>query len=144
MVPWLDGYEKQRTASSFMASLFGAFAGFGLLLCGVGLYGVLAYAVRRRLREFAVRIALGARRRDVVQVVVHDAAVMALAGVGIGAFVALKITRPVIDILVGYPYAAVLALVGGELVLFTVALIAALGPVSLAAKADPIEILHAA
>src|SRR5204862_8291581 len=110
--PWLANYEGALTAVGFMASLFGAFGMFGLILCAVGLYGVLAYSVSRRLREFAVRVALGARRRDVIRLVLHDAAVTALAGVGIGAFFALWITRSIIDDLTGFPYAAVTALVG--------------------------------
>jgi putative ABC transport system permease protein len=127
-----------------MALLFGSFAGFGLLLCGVGLYGVLAYTVSRRLREFAVRIALGARRRDVMRIVIHDAAVMALAGVGIGAFVALRVAHPIIvDMLGATPYAPAIALVAGELVLFTVTFIVALAPLRQAASADPVEVLRA-
>ena len=141
--PWLDHYESQRTESTFAASLFGSFAAFGLLLCAVGLYGVLAYAVSRRLREFAVRIALGARRRDVARLVVHDAAVTALAGVAIGAFVALYVTRALMDQVVMIDYAHAIALVAAEAILFAVAFVAALGPVRQAAKADPIEILRA-
>jgi len=143
--PWLDHYENVRDATAFMASLFGAFAGFGLVLCAVGLYGVLAYTVTRRLREFAVRVALGARRRDVIRLVVHDAAVTALAGIGIGAFVALWFTRPIIDSLdvVSVPYAPVVALVASESLLFVVAFVASLGPVRRAAQADPLEVIRA-
>jgi len=141
--PWLDHYEGQRTESTFAASLFGAFAAFGLVLCAVGLYGVLAYAVSRRLREFAVRVALGARRRDVARLVVHDAAVTALAGVAIGAFVALYVTRALMDQVVMIDYAHAIALIAAEAILFVVAFVAALGPVRQAAKADPIEILRA-
>jgi ABC-type antimicrobial peptide transport system permease subunit len=128
-----------------MASLFGAFAAFGLVLCAVGLYGVLAYTVTRRLREFAVRVALGARRRDVMRLVLHDAAVTALAGVGIGAFFALRFTWPIVDGLgaTNISYAPVLALVASELVLLGVAFVAALGPVRRAAQADPLEIIRA-
>jgi predicted permease len=141
--PWLDNYEGRRTDSTFIASLFGAFAAFGLVLCAVGLYGVLAYAVSRRLREFAVRIALGARRRDVARLVTHDAAVTALAGVAIGAFVALYVTRALMEQVVMIDYAHAIALVAAEAILFAVAFVAALGPVRQAAKADPIEILRA-
>jgi predicted permease len=143
--PWLDHYENTRDATAFMASLFGAFAGFGLVLCAVGLYGVLAYTVTRRMREFAVRVALGARRRDVIRLVVHDAAVTALAGVGIGAFIALWFTRPIIDGLdvVSVPYAPVVALVASESLLFVVSFVASLGPVRRAAQADPLEIIRA-
>lgn len=140
--PWLDDYERQRDAVGFFAWLFGAFAGFGVVLCAVGLYGVLAYTVSRRLREFAVRIALGARRRDVIRLVLHDAAVTALAGVGIGAFVALWITRPIMEGMAFVEYGAAYALVGAELLLFTVAFVASLGPVRQAAQADPVEVLR--
>ncbi|HZI41903.1 MAG TPA: ABC transporter permease [Gemmatimonadaceae bacterium] len=141
--PWLDQYESRRAQSTFAATLFGAFAAFGLVLCAVGLYGVLAYAVSRRLREFAVRIALGARRRDVGRLVVHDAAVTALAGVALGAFVALYVTRALMDDVVMIDYAHAIALVAAEIILFAVAFIAALGPVREAAKANPVEILRA-
>ena len=141
--PWLAGYEGTLTATGYMASLFGAFGTFGLILCAVGLYGVLAYTVSRRLREFAVRIALGARRRDVARIVIHDAAVTALAGVGIGAFFALRVTRMIADAMSGMPYATVIALVFAELVLFAAATLAALGPVRQAASANPVEILRA-
>ena len=141
--PWLANYEGALTAVGFMASLFGAFGMFGLILCAVGLYGVLAYTVSRRLREFAVRVALGARRRDVARIVVHDAAVTALAGVGIGAFLALWTTRTITDGMASMPYAEVIALVAAETVLFGAAVLACLGPVRQAAKADPVEILRA-
>jgi excisionase family DNA binding protein len=141
--PWLDQLENKREASGFLASVFAAFAGFGLVLCAVGLYGVLAYTVSRRLREFAVRIALGARRRDVIRLVLHDATVTALAGVGIGAFLALWITRSIIDDLSGFPYAAVIALVAAESILLAAAILASLGPVRRAATADPVEVLRA-
>jgi ABC-type antimicrobial peptide transport system permease subunit len=125
-----------------MASIFGTFAVFGLLLCAVGLYGILGYSVARRLREFAVRIALGARRRDVMRLVVHDAAVTSLGGIGIGAFIALWVTRSLIENN-AFTYAAPIALVSAECVLFAVAVIAALGPVRRAARADPVEVLRA-
>ena len=141
--PWLAGFEGALTMVGFMASLFGAFGLFGLALCAVGLYGVLAYTVSRRLREFAVRVALGARRRDVVWIVVHDAAVTALAGVGIGAFIALSVTRAIAAAMSALPYATVVALVLAELVLFAAATLAALGPVRQAARVDPVEILRA-
>jgi putative ABC transport system permease protein len=141
--PWLADYEGALTAAGFMASLFGAFGIFGIVLCAVGLYGVLSYTVSRRLREFAVRVALGARRRDIARLVVHDAAVTALAGIGIGAFLALYITRSLSDMLANFQYADAIALVAAEAVLLLGATVAALGPVRRAATADPIEILRA-
>src|SRR5262249_52831183 len=112
VAPLLEDYENLRTQIAFMASMFGAFGAFGLVLCAVGLYGVLAYTVARRLREFAVRIALGARGGDVARLVLYDAVVMALAGVGIGAFVALWLTREISSTLsIWGGYSVVVALV---------------------------------
>jgi predicted permease len=91
---WLEGYDGRRQGSAFFASLFTAFGMFGLVLCAVGLYGVVAYTVRRRFRELATRIALGAQSRDIARAVLHDCAVTVLAGIGIGAFVALAASRP--------------------------------------------------
>ena len=140
---WLDSYENVRSASAFMASLFAALGTFGLALCALGLYGVLAYAVSRRLRELAVRIALGARRRDVARLVLHDAAVTALAGVGVGAFVALWVTRAISELLSNVGYADVAALLVAEGILFAVAVAACAGPVRQAIRADPGQILRA-
>jgi ABC-type antimicrobial peptide transport system permease subunit len=75
--------------------------------------------------------------------VVHDAAVTALAGVAIGAFVALYVTRALMDDVVMIDYAHAIALIAAEIILLAVAFIAALGPVRQAAEADPIEILRA-
>ena len=73
----------------------------------------------------------------------HDAAVTALAGVGIGAFIALSVTRAIAAAMSGLPYATVVALVLAEAVLFAAATLAALGPVRQAARVDPVEILRA-
>jgi putative ABC transport system permease protein len=140
---WLQGYDSTRQTAGFLASLFTAFGGFGLLLCGVGLYGVLAYAVSRRLRELATRIALGAQSRDVVRLVLHDAAVTVLAGIGIGAFVALAATHSFADSLLNIHYELALALLAAEAMLLGVAMLACLGPVRQAIRANPVEILRA-
>jgi ABC-type antimicrobial peptide transport system permease subunit len=75
--------------------------------------------------------------------VVHDATVTSLAGIGIGAFLALYITRSLSDLLANIQYADAIALVAAEAVLLFGATVAALGPMRQAAKADPIEILRA-
>jgi ABC-type antimicrobial peptide transport system permease subunit len=140
---WLEGYDGTKQGSAFLASLFTAFGGFGLMLCAVGLYGVIAYTVSRRLRELATRIALGAQSPDIVRVVVHDVAVMVLAGIGIGAFVALAATHSFADSMFNVRYELVVALVGAEAVLFGAAVMACLGPLRQAVTANPVEILRA-
>jgi predicted permease len=140
---WLEGYDSSRHGSAFYAGLFTAFGGFGLLLCAVGLYGVIAYTVNRRLRELATRIALGAQSRDVVRTVLHDVAVMVLAGIGVGAFVALAATSSFAGMMFIVRYELLVALVGAESALFAVAILACLGPLRQAVRANPVEILRA-
>ena len=140
---WLEGYESSRTTTAFIASLFTAFGVFGLVLCAVGFYGVLAYVVSRRLRELAMRVALGARRRDLVRVVIRDATVTVLAGIGIGAFLGIAATEPLAEGMFTLRYELVIALVGAEAALFVTAVLACLGPLKQAVSADPVEVLRA-
>jgi putative ABC transport system permease protein len=140
---WLEGYENRRQYGGFLASVFTAFGAFGLVLCAVGLYGTLAYTVSRRLRELSTRIALGAQSGDVVRVVLHDAAVTVLAGTGIGAFIALAVTRRFAEGMFNVRYELALALVGAESILLVVAVLACLGPIRQALRANPVDILRA-
>jgi putative ABC transport system permease protein len=143
VTPWLWGYEETKTAMGFVTNLFGFIAICGLGLAAVGLYGVLAYAVNRRMREFAVRIALGAMAGDMFKLVMHDGTVMFLAGTGIGAFAAMGAAKWLDSLLYGIPFSDVVALVVSELVLCVVAFLACLAPARHAMRADPVEILRA-
>ena len=140
---WLQGYDGRRQTSGFLASLFTAFGAFGLLLCAVGLYGVVAYTVSRRMRELATRIALGAQSRDIARTVLHDTAVTALAGIGVGAFIALGATHEFAASMFTVHYELALALVAAEAALLGAAALACLGPIRQATRADPVEILRA-
>ena len=73
------------------ARLFGIFGGLALFLAVVGVYGVNAYVVARRTREFGIRLALGATTRDVLWMVLREGLSMAGLGVGIGLLLALAI-----------------------------------------------------
>jgi predicted permease len=140
---WLQQYEDVRAMSRFLSATLAAFGVFGLVLCAVGLYGVLAYTVARRLREFAIRIALGAPSRNVARIVLHDTAVTVLAGVGVGAFFGIAATRGMIDAFFSAKYEFAIALLGAESLLFATALVACAGPVQRAVTADPVAILRA-
>jgi predicted permease len=141
--PYLYGFETTLSSRAFLAQLFASMGSFALILAAVGMYGVLAYAVNRRLREFAVRVALGAQRPDLLKAVLHDGLVMTLAGTGLGAFVAMWSAYLLENLLEDiYPTDA-LTLVSVEAVLIGVALVACLAPAFRAARADPIEILRA-
>ena len=143
--PYLAGWEAELRSRGFVARLFALMGAFALLLAAVGIYGVLAYAVNRRIREFAVRIAVGAERADMLKLVLHDGLVMTLAGTGVGAFVALWAMGLLARYLEGQQVlpSDVLTLIAAELVLITVATLATLAPAFRAMRADPIAILRA-
>jgi len=77
----------------FRAELVGAFAALALMLAAVGIFGVLAFSVGRRAREFGIRLALGARTHDVLRLVLGSALEMTAAGVAIGLAAAAVLTR---------------------------------------------------
>ncbi|HEX6183713.1 MAG TPA: ABC transporter permease [Pyrinomonadaceae bacterium] len=134
------------TRATFMrrypAYLTGVFACVALLLALVGIYGVVSYAVTQRTHEIAIRVALGARGRDVLRLVLRHGLGLALAGVAAGAVGALLLTRLIKGLLFGVSAAdpAVYALVA--LLLLTVALLASLVPARRATKVDPMEALR--
>ncbi len=143
LFPYLYGLQSAVASRSFLAQLFATMGTFALILAAVGIYGVMAYAVTRRLREFAVRVALGARRRDLITAVLHDGVVMTLAGTGLGAFVALWTSYFLQNVLEDVNPTDAPTLVVAEAVLLAVTIGACLSPALRAAKADPIEILRA-
>lgn len=79
-----DRIDLQLAQPRFAMVLLSAFAGLALVLTTVGLYGVMAYSVTRRTREFGVRLALGAPQRTVLQMVLGQAAVLVAIGIGLG------------------------------------------------------------
>jgi putative ABC transport system permease protein len=135
--------DAEIASRDFLAKVFVAMGGVGLALAALGLYAVLAHAVTRRMREFGVRLALGAEPRVLYRMVMHDGLVMLLAGTGIGAFVALGSAYLLNAVLIGvYPTDAV-SLVAAEAVLIAVGLAATLAPARRAVRANPLEILRA-
>lgn len=135
--------EGELASRGFLAKAFVAMGMVALGLAALGLYGVLAYAVSRRMREFAVRVALGAEPRVLLRMVLHDGLVMLLAGIGLGAFAALAAARLLDAVLIAVLPSDVVSLVLSEAVLITVGLAAALVPARRAARANPLEILRA-
>jgi putative ABC transport system permease protein len=84
VVPLEDVVETSLSSRRFLLVLTGAFATLALLLAGIGVYGVISYAVARRTPEIGVRLALGARRSDVARQVMGDTLRVSALGVGLG------------------------------------------------------------
>ena len=123
-------------------TLLGIFAGIGLALALIGLYGVLAYAVAQRRREIGVRMALGAQRADVLQLVVGHGMRLVLAGLGIGLIGALALTRLLRALLFGVGPTDPVTFAATPLVLALTALLACWLPAARASKVDPMEALR--
>ncbi len=139
---WVAQYEveiTQRQSTAYVFELIGLFA---LALSTVGLYGMLSYAGAQRSREFAMRIALGARSVDVVRLVLHDALVLVLGGTAVGAFVGMWGAEIIKRLLYSVDPMDATALVAAEAVLIGVSLAAALGPAIRATRADPVDLLR--
>ncbi len=141
--PWLEKYESSVSYTTFLALVFGAFGVFGLGLCAVGLFGVASYAVSRRSRELSLRIALGASTSHILRIVLHDASVIALGGIGLGALGTLWATRGMRDTLSTAGYQLAGAVIVAECALILVAFAACSAPLVRAASADPVDVLRA-
>ena len=130
----------QRRLTMLLLSIF---AGAALLLAAVGIYGVIAYSVTQRTQEIGIRLALGAQRADVLGMVVRQAAVLALAGIVLGAIGAAVLTRFMRDLLFEVRPFDPVTFFGVAACLTAVALVAAFVPGRRAARVDPVIALRA-
>ena len=134
-----DSYGSQRLAAHLL-EIFGFSA---LLLCVAGLYGLLAYVVTQRTREMGLRIALGARRGDLLWLVMRQAGVMLLIGVAVGSALAFASGRLLRGFLYGVQPHDSWTLALAAVLLFLSGMLAAYLPARRASRVDPMEALRA-
>jgi putative ABC transport system permease protein len=126
----------------FVVVLLGVFAVVAIVMAAVGLYGVVAYAVTQRRKEIGIRVALGARLRDVTQLVVRQGAALTAVGVLLGLTAAAAGGRLVAGLLFGVSARDPLVFGAVATLLAAVALAASYAPARRAAAVDPVEVLR--
>jgi putative ABC transport system permease protein len=125
------------------ATLFGIFSAIGLGLAVIGIYGVMAYSVAQRTREIGIRVALGARRAQVIGLVVKQSAVLTVVGIVIGLAGAAMLSRYLEGLLYGVTPLDPVTFATATALLVLVALVAAYGPARRATGVDPLVALRA-
>jgi len=133
---------KSVAAKRFVMFLLGAFSILALGLAAVGIYGVMAYLVTQRTQEIGVRMALGAQKRDVLNLVVKKGMALAIIGTAIGLVASLALTRLMRSLLFEVTPTDWLTFVITSIVLLTVALLACYIPARRATKVDPLTALR--
>jgi len=132
------GSVFERVAGTFA----GAFGVLALVLAAVGIYGVTAYATRQRTHEIAIRMALGARRKEVLQLVLGQALWLTLSGLGIGIVISLALTRWLKSELYGVASTDLATYAAVSLLLCLVSLAACFLPARRATRVEPMEVLR--
>ena len=125
-----------------MATLSGFFGFLAALLAAIGLYGVISYMVVQRTREIGIRMAIGAKRADVVRMILGEAGVLTVAGLVIGIGLALGAAQAAKSLLYGLKPRDPLTLVMAVILLSAVASLASFLPAHRASKLDPLTALR--
>jgi len=138
MNDWLGQF---RTQPRFRGELLVLFAALGLLLCTVGIFGVISRSVTQQRREIGIRMALGAQPRDTLRLVLREGIGLTAIGIVLGIAGALALARSISGLLYGVPAADPLTFAAVALLLILVALAACYLPARRAMRVDPLVAL---
>jgi putative ABC transport system permease protein len=142
-VTTMDEVMQQQTAARrYTTGLLGLFAFFGLMLAGIGVYGVTSYVVARQTNEIGLRMALGAQRGDVLWMILKQGMVTSVTGAAVGLFAAWILRRTIAQLVFGISPADPATFLSAAAVLVILAGAACLIPARRAAKVDPIVALR--
>ena len=134
--------SESLSTQRFSMVLLGVFAAVALILASIGIYGVISYLVGQRTHEIGVRIALGARRWDVLNLILSQGAKLTLIGVVIGVAASLGLTKLMARMLYGVTASDPLTFIGVAILLSLVALAAGYIPTRRAMRVDPMVALR--
>jgi putative ABC transport system permease protein len=137
-----DLIAQSMSPQRFNMLLLAAFAGLALLLAAIGIYGVLSYSVRRRVREIGIRMALGASQSDILRLVVGDGMKPILMGVALGLTAAVALSRFVASLVFGVPPTDPLTFTAVALLLVVVGIVANSLPAYRATRVEPVRTLR--
>jgi putative ABC transport system permease protein len=144
--PFISDEEQLGTrllTRRFNAIVLDLFAGFGLLLAAMGIYGSIAYAVTQRTREIGVRVALGAQRMSILGLVARRGVVLAMIGVAAGSAGAFALTRVLRSFVSGTSVTNPWVFAGSSALMIVVALLATFLPARRATRLDAVIALRA-
>lgn len=140
--PMTEHLRDSLARRRFNLILLTVFSCVALVLAAVGIYGVISYGVTQRTHEMGIRMALGAKPRDVLSLVVRQAMLLALGGVGIGLLASWALTRLMKGLLFSVSVTDPMTFVAIALLMTLIALIACLIPALRATKVDPLVALR--
>jgi ABC-type antimicrobial peptide transport system permease subunit len=137
--------EQTRVALAIYQMAAGAITMFGvmtILLAAIGIYGLVSYTVQQSTQEIGIRMAVGARRLDVMWTFLRRGTLLAAIGAAIGLVAAVALSGALRSLLYGVGPRDVVSLTGGTAVVMTIALVASLLPAWKASRTDPLTALR--
>lgn len=142
VTPMSDRIQTSVAQSRFNAMLLALFAGLAVALAAVGIYGVISYGVSRRTQEIGVRMALGATRRTIVEMILRESMRLTAYGMASGLLLALALARLITTLLFGVRTGDPTIYFSISAIIAVVALLATLIPAQRAARLEPMQALR--